>query len=158
MAGELSNVKDKLRQNYVSLFRDRPQLAQQLKQAIDSETIESYKDAFDTNDASEALASAAATGQLGEDYSGVYDRNPELTQALSEAGQDAFTANERQTLQDIAQNTNTSMLYSKCYSGGIDEVVEQLSLDNTPGSASECSQMVSMTTGLADQFGRAYEG
>jgi hypothetical protein len=156
MAGELSNVAGKLSSNFQDVFDDNPNLAQRLRRAIDDDTIEEYKDAFDTDDAQQALIDAAASGELEDDYSGVYNQFPELRQALKEAGRKAFGSSDRAELAAAARSANISRLYNLCYSGEIDEVADQLSLDETPNSAAECSNMVAEASGLSQQYDDLY--
>jgi hypothetical protein len=156
MAGELSNVSSKLSSNFQSVFDDNPNLAQRLRRAIDDDTIQSYKDAFDTDNAQDALISAAASGQLEDDYSSVYNQFPELRQALKEAGRKAFGSNEKAELASAARSADISRLYNLCYSGQIGEVVSTLNLDETPGSAAECSNMVADASGLSQQYDDLY--
>ena len=156
MAGELSNVADKLSSNFQKTFDDNPNLAERLRRAIDDDVIEAYKQAFDTDDAQEALVSAASTGALEDDYSGVYNQFPELRQALKEAGRKAFSSSDKAELASAARSANISRLYSMCYSGEIDEVADTLSLDDNPSTASECSDMVADASGLAQAYDDLY--
>lgn len=156
MAGELSNVKSNLSSNYTSLFEDNPELGNRLRRAIPDDVIEAYEQAFDTDDAKEALAQAAATGDLEDDYGNVYNQFPELRSALRKAGRNAFSDSDKQALASAAASADISRLYNLCYSGEIDEVADTLNLDSTPSTAAECSTVVSEASGLADNYERMY--
>ena len=156
MAGELSNVKSKLSNNYTGLFEDNPELGNRLRRAVSDEVIAAYEDAFDTDNAQEALSAAAASGDLEDDYSNVYNQFPELRTALKKAGRGAFSDSDKRALAEAASSADISRLYNLCYSGEIDEVTDALNLDDTPSTASECSTMVSKASGLADNYERMY--
>jgi hypothetical protein len=157
MAGELSNVKSSLSTNYENVFRDNPDLADRLRQAIDDDVIEAYQDAYETSNAQDALAQAAVSGDLSDDYSNVYNRFPELRTAVSDAGKSAFSDSDKQELAQAASSADISRLYTLCVTGSIDEAAEALNLDDTPSTAGECQQMVSMASGLADSYDSLYQ-
>lgn len=157
MAGELSNVKSSLSTNYENVFRDNPDLADRLRQAIDDDVIEAYQDAYETSNAQDALAQAAVSGDLSDDYSNVYNRFPELRTAVSDAGKSAFSDSDKQELAQAASSADISRLYTLCVTGDIDEAAEALNLDDTPSTAGECQQMVSMASGLADSYDSLYQ-
>lgn len=156
MAGELSNVKSSLASAYQQVFDDNPDLAQRLRQAIDDDTISSYKSAYDQGNAQDALASAAANGDLSSDYTNVYNRFPELRQAAKEAGRKAFSDSDKKELVQAAQSADISRLYTLCVTGELSEAAEALNLDETPTTAGECQQMVSEASGLADTYDNLY--
>lgn len=157
MAGELSNVKQNLSNNYTSLFEDNPQLGERLRRAIPDDVIEAYEQAFDTDDAKEALSQAAATGALEDDYSNVYNQFPELRTELRKAGRNAFSDSDKRALAEAASSADISRLYNLCYSGEIQEVADTLNLDSTPNTASECAEDVTDASGLADTYERMYK-
>jgi len=158
MAGELSGVKGKLASAYDDVFRDNPELATQLIRSIGSDTVEGYEDAYDTKDAQEALANAAASGDLSEAYSNVYQQFPELRQKLKDAGADAFSDSDRQELADIANNNNIGDLYSECVRGNFNEVSGMLpNVGSTFDSVRDCQEAVSEASGLADSYDRLYQ-
>jgi len=156
MAGELSNVKDKLSSNYQTLFDENPDLGNRLRQAVDDDVIAAYEEAYDSGDAQEALAQAAATGDIADDYANIYNRFPELRQATREAGRSAFSDGDKRELAAAAASADISRLYTLCVTGEIDEAADALNLDDTPSTAGECQQMVSKASGLADKYDSLY--
>lgn len=158
MAGELSNIKSKLASKYQSVFDDNPNLGDRLRQAIDEETIQSYKDAYDEANALDALAAAAANGDLSSDYTNVYNRFPELRQELKEAGRSVFSDSDKRELAKAASGADISRLFGLCVRGEMDEVASALNMDDTPSSAGECQTMVSEASGYADTVSGLYDG
>jgi hypothetical protein len=156
MTGELSNVADKLSNQFESVFTENPNLADRLRRAIDDDVVEAYKQAYDTADAQEALISAASTGALEDDYSNVYNQFPELRTALKEAGRSAFSSSDKAELASAARSADISRLYRMCYTGDVDEVATTLNLDDVPSTAQECSDMVADASGLAQAYDDLY--
>lgn len=157
MAGELSNVKSSLSSNYEKVFKDNPDLADRLRQAIDDDVVDAYIDAYDSANAQEALAQAAVSGDLSDDYSNVYNRFPELRTAVSEAGKSAFSDSDKAELAQAASSADISRLYTLCVTGELQEAADALNLDDTPSTAGECQEMVSMASGLADSYDSLYQ-
>jgi len=156
MAGELSNVKSNLASAYQQVFDDNPDLAERLRQAVPDDIVDAYKDAYDTSNAQDALASAAANGDLSDDYSNVYNRFPELRTAIKQAGRNAFSDSDKRELAQAASSADISRLYTLCVTGEIQEAADALNLDETPSTAGECQQMVSEASGLADKYDSLY--
>jgi hypothetical protein len=156
MAGELSNVKSSLESAYQQVFDDNPNLGERLRQAVDDDTIDSYKSAYDQGNAQDALASAAANGDLSDDYSNVYNRFPELRQAVKEAGRKAFSDSDKRELAEAASSADISRLYTLCVTGELAEAASALNLDDTPSTAGECQTMVAEASGLADSYDSLY--
>jgi len=156
MAGELSNVKSNLASAYQQVFDDNPDLGERLRQAVPDDIISAYEDAYDADNAQDALIAAAANGDLSKDYKNVYNRFPELRQAIKEAGRNAFSDSDKRELAAAASSADISRLYTLCVTGEIEEAADALNLDETPGSAGECQAMVSRASGLADKYDSLY--
>lgn len=154
MANELADVQEELSNTYKDVLRGSD-VARTLRNEISDSTIQEYKDAYGEDSAADALAEAAADGRLSDDYSGVYDRFPELREALQEAGSEAFDTDAREMLQEKAKQAQSGRYNRLCFQGEFDTVVEELGIEE-PDNAADCASKAAEASGVAQQFDDLY--
>lgn len=154
MANELADVQEELSSSYKDVLRGSD-VARTLRSQISDSTIQEYKDAYDEDNAVDALAEAAADGRLSEDYSDVYNRFPDLRVALQEAGSEAFDTDAREMLQEKANQAQSGRYNRLCFQGEFDTVVEELGIEE-PDNAADCASKAAEASGVAQQFNDLY--
>lgn len=94
-------------------------------------------DGCETTPAQDSLASAIPNSDFSDNYSNVYNRSPELQQAIKQTGETAFSDSDKRELAQDASSADTSRLYMPCVTDEIQEAADALNLDDTPRTVNE---------------------
>lgn len=157
--GQLSEVREKLSSALDDVLtedqRDR------LSNAFPDSALDGYESAGDQSNEAEALASAAAEGDLdGADgaYATFYQRNPDIREALSRAAEKAFSDDDAEAISQLADETGLSNAYSHCSRGNFSEAAEAAGLSSINAStANECRNQIATMTDYAENLFSAFQ-
>lgn len=155
--GSLSSVRENLSSALDGVLDE--QQKDQLRKAFNGTGIsDEYEDAYDNFGVEEALAQAAANGDLGDVYSGVYDKDPSLRDTLAEAASGAFSDSDREMISEHANDTDLDAAYRACARGDADAAAAAANISGSfsPSSTRECNNLVAEATGYSEQLHGAY--
>jgi len=157
--GSLSNVREQLSSSLDKQFDENQK--EEIRRAFDQAGItDQYESAGESFGISDALASAAQSGNLGDAYSAVYQRDPSLREALSEAASSAFDTSSREAIADLASERNLDEAYKHCAMGDAEAAAQAIGVNPSnfnPSSTNECNNMVANMAGYSETLFNAYK-
>lgn len=157
--GSLSNVRSNLSNSLENQLSEnqRDQIRKAFNQAGITDEYESAGESFGIAD---PLAAAAENGNLGDAYAAVYERDPSLREALSEAAASAFSSSDREAIASLASERNLDEAYEHCARGDAEAAAQAIGVNPSnfnPSSTNECNNMVANMTGYAETLFNAFQ-
>lgn len=156
--GDLNDVAEDLSSALDDVLTEEQR--EELSRAFPDAALDEYEAAGDTSNEAEALANAAADGDLtGADgaYAKYYSRNPGIQEALSRAASNAFSDDDREAISELADTEGLSQAYSFCSRGMFSEAAEAAGLGSiSVSTANECRNAIATQTDYAENLFNAY--
>lgn len=157
--GSLSNVRESLSSALENQLSEAQK--QSLRRAFDQTGIkDEYESAGESLNEAEILTNAAEQGSLDDVYARVYDQDPSLREALSQAASGAFSDSDREAIAGLASDRGIDVAYKHCSRGEVDQAAEAIGVSTNefnPSSANECRNMVANMTGYAETLFNAFQ-
>ena len=157
--GSLSNVRKAL-SNALENQLDENQKDQIRKAFTQAGIKDEYESAGENFGIADVLESAAASGNLGDAYAAVYERDPSLREALSEAASSAFSDQDREAIASLASERNLDEAYQHCARGDAEAAAQAIGVNPSsfnPSSTNECNNMVANMTGYSETLFNAFQ-
>lgn len=157
--GSLSNVREQLSSSLDNQFDENQK--EEIRRAFDQAGIQDqYESAGESMGIASTLEDAAESGNLGDAYAAVYQRDPELREQLSQAAASAFDSSSREAIAGLAADRNLDEAYKHCAMGDADSAAQAIGVNPSnfnPSSTNECNNMVANMTGYAETLFNAFK-
>lgn len=157
--GSLSSVRESLSSALENQLDETQKQA--LRRAFEQTGIkDDYESAGESLNEAEILTQAAQKGDLDDVYGQVYDRDPDLREALSSAASGAFDQSSREAIAGLASDRSLDVAYKHCSRGNVEKAAEAIGASTSnfnPSSANECRNMVANMTGYAETLFNAFQ-
>lgn len=157
--GSLSNVREQLSSSLEGQLDENQR--DQIRKAFNQAGIkDQYESAGEQMGIADVLESAAEDGNLGDAYAAVYERDPSLREALSNAAASAFDQSARDAIAGLASDRNLDEAYQHCARGDADAAAQAIGVNPSnfnPSSTNECNNMVANMTGYAETLFNAFK-